>query len=323
MVKQTDMRLDEFFMKVYRKLKLYGRSQRTVDLYQYSIHLFQATLCRAPTLADLNDNQLAKHMRKLEELKYSPFTIAKERSQLLAISNFARMKGYTKQAAYVATPKLPRKPPTAWRREELDRLIAACRETPGMVGNVKASDWWYLLHLLLWDTGERIGTLLHLRWAWIDRPWLELPAEFRKNGQQSLIFELSEETLQALDVVRSQQLPNCERALFWPMSLTLIYKHYNKILTRAGLPTDAKSKFHRMRRSVASHLKAAGGDATAALGHADPRVTYRSYYDPRITRQDEQPKDRLFRIGKPIDETDIEADIEADNSSQQSAKEQA
>jgi hypothetical protein len=37
-----------------------------------------------------------------------------------------------------------------------------------------------------------------------------------------------------------------------------------------------------MRRSVASHLQAAGIDACTALGHSSPEVTRKSYLDPRI-----------------------------------------
>jgi integrase len=73
------------------------------------------------------------------------------------------------------------------------------------------------------------------------------------------------------------------RLLFpWPYSPSTLYNHYSRLLRRAGLPDDRKSKPQRMRRSFASHLEAAGGNATAALKHSSRKVTERAYLDPRI-----------------------------------------
>ena len=40
-------------------------------------------------------------------------------------------------------------------------------------------------------------------------------------------------------------------------------------------------RIHRIRRSTASYIKAAGGDAPSQLGHSSSTVTAR-YFDPRI-----------------------------------------
>jgi integrase len=48
----------------------------------------------------------------------------------------------------------------------------------------------------------------------------------------------------------------------------------------AGVPSRA---FHAIRKASASYVAAAGGDATAHLGHADPAMTRGHYLDPRIT----------------------------------------
>ena len=73
---------------------------------------------------------------------------------------------------------------------------------------------------------------------------------------------------------------------------------FDKVLSAAGLPTDRKSKFHRMRRSVASHLHAAGHNATDALGHSSADVTRKSYFDPNIIGA-VRPSALLFRPGQP------------------------
>ena len=50
-----------------------------------------------------------------------------------------------------------------------------------------------------------------------------------------------------------------------------------------------------MRRSFASHLEAAGGNATDALQHSSRRVTKESYLDERIVKS-EAPNRLLFDI---------------------------
>ena len=52
----------------------------------------------------------------------------------------------------------------------------------------------------------------------------------------------------------------------------------------------------RMRRSVASHYKAAGGDATELVDHTSRKVT-QAYLDPRIVKR-VQEMDLLPSIGQ-------------------------
>jgi integrase len=61
----------------------------------------------------------------------------------------------------------------------------------------------------------------------------------------------------------------------------MIYIRLKVIHRRAGVPTDRRSMFHRMRRTSASWYKAKGGDPSQLLDHADPKTTAR-YLDLRI-----------------------------------------
>jgi integrase len=70
-------------------------------------------------------------------------------------------------------------------------------------------------------------------------------------------------------------------------------------LKLAGLPTDAKSKFQRIRRSHATHLHIAGGDATASLGHSSDSITRRHYLDVRLLSRQSAEK-LLFRPGRRL-----------------------
>ena len=79
----------------------------------------------------------------------------------------------------------------------------------------------------------------------------------------------------------------------WPHHPTYLWQRFARLLKLAGLPTDRKSKFHRIRRSVGSYIKAAGGDPSEALRHRDPR-SIKSYIDPRVCPT-QQSVDFLFR----------------------------
>ena len=63
-------------------------------------------------------------------------------------------------------------------------------------------------------------------------------------------------------------------ALFfpWPYSHTYMWRNLSRIQALAGLPTDAQSKFHRIRRTVASHAEPAGGNAAAMLRRSNREI---------------------------------------------------
>lgn len=58
------------------------------------------------------------------------------------------------------------------------------------------------------------------------------------------------------------------------------------------LPHDRRCKPQRIRRTFASFIESAGGDATEALGHSCRRVTLESYIDPTVVRK--PPPNRLL-----------------------------
>lgn len=174
---------------------------------------------------------------------------------------------------------------------------------------MEAKHWWKAFHLVAWDTGERISAIMALKWVWLDGCWLSVPAEVRKGKRADITFKLGTDTLEALEAIRA---PKRQTIFEWELAPAYIYQKYTKILQLAGLPFDCKSKFHRMRKSVASHFFAAGGDAQRQLGHADPRTTSK-YLDPRIVKRDE-PCDVLPRISISKRETKTDDSNDHNNS---------
>jgi integrase len=133
------------------------------------------------------------------------------------------------------------------------------------------------LLLLGWATGERFRALTGFRWADYDPASgrLVARAETRKGQDADRLYLLPPWARQAIEA-----LPRA-----WPEILhhsTSYWLRWNDLLKRAGLPADRWHKTHALRRSHASHLAAAGLDASAALGHSSPLVTRQHYLDPTI-----------------------------------------
>lgn len=291
-----DERLIDFFENVYSPLKLRGKSANTFRLYHFTVRNFGRFLGRDPMLADLSDENVSKLLTWMASRGRAPHTVEKERCQLLAIWRFACQRGKLTIYPNVPRQKLPERVVFAWTKEELAELFKATRQMNGDIGGIPASDWWYALHCVIWDTGERIGAVLQLRWQNLDMQtrWLIIPAELRKGHTRDKPHRLHRDTIQSLQPLANDRH---EMIFHWPYTMTAIYHRYNAVLKKAGLPTDARSKFHKMRRSVASHYEAAGGDATSLLDHSSRSVTTKHYLDPRIVVTS-QASEVLFRPNK-------------------------
>lgn len=275
----------------YFRCNLRIRNEQTRKIYRLALKNLESVVGKPPTLDDLTDDNCAAMMSLLVELGRAIPTVNERRARLHAFWSWLAKRNIVTQ--WPTTPALsePRRTPKAWTKDQLVELIRTCSRLEGNIGTIPAKYWWTSLHLALWDTGERISALLGARWEHLEGDWLHLPAEVRKGQKKDGVYRLSLPTVAMLEKIRS------ERPMIWPWPYVPMYLwvKYKKIRTAAGLADDRWSAFHRMRRSVASHLKAAGGDATEALGHEDRSTTERSYIDPRISGRP-QPKDWLFRI---------------------------
>ena len=178
---------------------------------------------------------------------------------------------------------------------QLERLLRACGEQEGKIAGVSASTWWTALHGVFWDSGERTGAVLQLRLEDYDPATGEVfvPAENRKIPVDRL-YVLTDPTRAELAKMLT---PERDLLFAFPWCLGTFYNHYTKLLKSAGLPSTRQDKPQKMRRSFASHLEAAGGNATEALQHSSRRVTERSYIDPSIVKKP-APNRLLFRIGE-------------------------
>jgi integrase len=290
------MTLNAFLETIYVPLRLRGRSRESVRLLRHAITQFSRWLGRPALLDDLDDLVVSQWLTKRAE-KLSPNSVARERSGILALWNFAQARGLVRLRPAVAPELIPERVPRAFTTDELARLAAAARQASGWIGPVPASIWFPALIAVGLETGERINAILQTpRHCW-NRPTLTVPAAVRKGRRQERVYELSPEACNLVDQVVAHAGPT---VFWWVASGNALRKRWKTITRRAGVGDGREVQFHALRRSTASHLAAAGFDATAFLGHSSDRITRRSYLDPRVVDAS-RPKawQAMPRIFKP------------------------
>ena len=261
----------------YERHNLRIRASRTRENYQRSIRRLAELLGRPPLVRDLTDENCAQLVRNLLEDGKSPPTANNYAKSLLSLWRFAQLRGYIRTRPSIAKLPEPEPDTSTWSKRELAALWRTCSIQEGFLGPVRAGDWWLALHMVAYDTAERTGALLVIKQDWINRDEsvLRIPAACRKGGTKRGNYRLRPCTLSAID-----QIWHPERDLLFPgLELRNFHRHYRAILTLAGLPVGRRNGLQRIRRTVATLLDRAGGDATKFLGHSDRRVTERSYLD--------------------------------------------
>lgn len=269
-------------------------SDSTRRHYRIVLADLAAVLGRSPTIGDLTDETICRVLRFVASRVDSAHTVDQRRSYLVALSNWCSRRGYLPWWVSVERYPTPEISPEAWTLDQVQALWAACERFPGDYCGIRAAHWWKAFHAVLWDCGERTEATLAVEWDWLaEDGWLRIPARVRKGRRKPAAYRLKPLTLSLLAAMRTVrklvfEFPGCQATF---------YGHYGRLLRLAGLPDDRRSKPQRMRRTFASHLEAAGGDATAALGHSSRRVTERSYLDPRIVQP--PPPNRLLPALEP------------------------
>lgn len=277
-------------LEEYFTLKADINDDRTRYNYRLALKNFGQAIGRPATIEDLQNDNLVRMTRLLLNKKLAATTVNERCGRVAALWEFLARRGRTTVWPIRNKVPEPLRTPVCWLKPELQRLFDAVDSLQGDVGPIPRAKWWRALLLVNWDTGERIRALLDLQWSHLANGWLHIPAEIRKGKRKDELHQLAPDTLSALSEIRD---PARELIFPWPLHKQYIFNRYEQILKRAGLPHDRKSKFHRIRRSVASHFTAAGGDATILLGHKS-RETTAAYLDPRVVKT-RQAIDLLFR----------------------------
>jgi integrase len=289
----SEFLLANVYANQYEPLALRSRRPNTKRLYVTTLRTFDKFLKRSATLDDLNDDAVSKYAT-WRGRRINKRSVNKDLFNLLAMWRWCNRKGMVESWPDVQLEKPPARTPVAWAEADLRKLYAAMVALPGRVGKHRAKLWWPALLLTLWDSAERISAVMALTWDRVDLEsrWVVFRAEERKGAREDSAVRLSKETIAALKKIRGDR----EEVFPWPYSRTYLWYVLTRILESAGLPMDARSKFHRIRRTVASYAEAAGANATVMLRHSKREIT-EAYIDPKICKR-QQPADVLFRLSE-------------------------
>jgi len=293
----TDDFLQTLYCERYEPLKLRSRRPNTKRLYRYSLRAFNQHLGRAAKLSDLTNDTLSTFAAWRLDAGVGKKSVNRDLFNLLALWRWLHIKGYVKNWPDVAMETPPIRVPIALLRDEVDRMMEAIAAEDMPVGELAAPVFWRALMLVIWDTGERIGAVMAITWDRVDLDagWVRFNAESRKGATEDNLLPIAIDTREALAELRGRSRRREGLVYPWPYSGTYIYHRLGRIMRRAGLPDNRQYKFHVVRKSVASHYEAAGGNATDLLKHSSRKVTM-AYLDPRICKP-VAPMDLLFRPG--------------------------
>jgi integrase len=273
------MTLLELF-RLYQSKRLRFKSDNTTRLYHHTIRSFARSLGHEPTIDDLTNDAVQSHMADVIGWGNTPQTANKDRSQLLALWRFAATHKIIDRWPEVTAMPEPEIVPMGWMPEEMTAIMDACERQRGLVAGRPAGLWWSGLFRVLLDTGERIGAIRSLRKQHLQGRWILVPAESRKGKKRDRLYPVQPATTKTLSELTSGSASS-SLVFPWDKADTYIYRSLSRILASAGLPTDRRSKFHRVRRTVASAVAQAGGNPSEAMDHASPKTT-KKYLDPRI-----------------------------------------
>ena len=268
-------------------------SDRTVALYGETLDRFRDHLGHEPALDDLSDLVVARFLRWRSQQSnkrkglLSPASVAKDSAHLRTLWNWCarkRMKrsdGELLEFPDYARPKVPRPRPVAYTAEELQQLLDTARHRKGYVSGVPAAWLWPTMLKAMFETGERVGAVLALRWGEVDldRRTLTFLAATRKGHRETITRQISPELAAALAARR-----RASNDLVWPWledrKMMSAYGSLRVLCRTAGVQYHP---FHSIRKATASYLKRAGVSAKKQLGHASEEMAETHYYDERIT----------------------------------------
>ena len=268
-------------------------SDRTVVLYGETLDRLRDHLGHEATVDDLSDLTIARFLRWRSQQSnkrkglLSPASVAKDSAHIRTLWNWCarkRMKrsdGELLEFPDYARPRVPRPRPVAYTAEELQTLINAARHRKGYVAGVPAAWFWPTMLMAMFQTGERIGAVLALRWSEVDldRHTLTFLAATRKGHRETITRQISPE-LAAIMATR-RRAPN---DLVWPWledrKIGSAYGSLRVLCRVAGVPYHP---FHSIRKSTASYMKRGGASAKKQLGHSSEEMAETHYYDERIT----------------------------------------
>jgi integrase/recombinase XerD len=264
--------LESFAAHLGAELRL---SRATVSVYALEARLV-LDYCGPRPLQEFSAADLIQYLvhRQLEGAGRK--TTAKALSALRAFFAFLLREGLVRSnpAEDVETPRIPRRIPEVFSREEVERLLAAIDlDTPGGVRD-------RFLFELIYSCGLRVSEAAELTLERIYKT--EKFLRVLGKGGKERIVPIGDVALEWLEKYLDQARPVLTRGR---RLSSLFVNHLGEPLTRKGmwkrfkgyaLEAGVAGKIHTLRHSFATHLLKGGADLRTVqvlLGHADIGTT--------------------------------------------------
>jgi integrase len=175
---------------------------------------------------------------------------------------------------------------------ELQKIVLAAKAMPGDIGGVPARIFWPALILTCYQSAERIGAIMSLEKSDYSRPRVFVRAEVRKAGKRDKWYKFSDSLCDLLDILADSNKKD-PKLFVWKGPPTYLWGRFGAIVRAAGLSCGRRDKFHKLRRSAATHYASLGHDATALLDHSSPKITKRFYLDVTQLKTGPDPSEVL------------------------------
>ena len=278
---QHTMLISELLIDRYAPL--HDLCDKTIHLYKMTLDRFGEFLGHTPVLTDLDDLIVCKFLRWRAVTPHrgrlcSHGSVLKDRSQLVAIFNWAAKKRLVPEFPSLPRMKSSQKLPRAYTVSDVSKLILKARRRRGLTGGKPSGWWWSGLIYCGWCTGERIGAMLQLRWRDVDLDARRIVfvASTRKGHTRDIARSITPDLAEQLRLHVGQ--PG-DLVWHWDRHPISLFPSLACLAKAAGVTPRG---FHGLRKSGASYLKAAGGDPTKFLDHSNPKITLEHYIDETI-----------------------------------------
>lgn len=224
----------------------------------------------SPASADQLAAQFNEFVRGACE-RLSRHTVHGHRSKLRAMLAWADVQGWAELPKNIRLVKRPKLIPRGFTDDEWDRLRENCqRVKDGRLLRVGIE--------IDYDIGVRRGDLL-LRVCWRGLAPDGRIAVAMNKANRIHVGQLEAATI---EMAKSIRVDSDDRMVPWPWGLDVWNRRFRKLRDLAGVSDGATQK---IRRTGASHVKRAGGDAAHYLGHSEKSgasVAQQFYLDPLI-----------------------------------------
>jgi integrase len=284
------MKLRDLLVNRIAPLRQY--CDRTIEMYGQTLDRLRDFLGHEPTLDDLDDLVASKWIRWRATTPHglkrpvSPASVAKDSAHFRTMWTWCAKKRLKKSDGTEVEfpdyqrPRVPKPRPRAYTAEDLTKLLVYAKRRRGLVAGVPAAWYWMTKLLAMYQTGERIGAVLELRWGEVDldRCTLTFLAHTRKGHRETITRPIS---ARLATLMAPQKRPPDARVWPWldDRKHLSMYASLKVLCRTAGVDYQA---FHSIRKSTASYLKRAGISAREQLGHSSEEMAELHYYDEEI-----------------------------------------